>query len=148
MADHQRIKSPSIWKRQEMVFLFAGVMFLVLVVGTWGVIRAKRSSEDPSTYYAVFFPILKSILEPLPTPLGARSFWTISTISNKTSRLIHDTEEKGMAPNSPLSLIKLGEEIHGGRPHDHQSGSCVVYEPLRSDFRVVSAIETYQHSKK
>ncbi len=135
-----------------MVFLFAGVMFLVLVVGTWGVIRAKRSSEDPSTYYAVFLSNTQVYFGTIAN--STRRSIVLDNIyylqQNEPIQSTTPTEEKGDgATNSPLSLIKLGEEIHGPADRMIINRDHVLFmEPLRSDSRVVSAIETYQHSKK
>lgn len=131
--------------RGNKIILVLLSIFIILIIALWIFIyKMKTIESNDKAWQAVFLTN------------GQVYFGHLSDLNEKYIKLAdiyYLQVQKALQPKpekeeSKLSLIKLGNELHG--PTDQMNinrDQVLFYEELKSDSKVVKAIEEYQNKK-
>lgn len=143
----------------SLAILAAALLVVLLGIQTWRTTTMPQVSFDPGKYYAVFLTngqVYFGHLTKVQSGYLAMSDIYYLQVKQALQQPAGENQEgeetkaetKDQTQQPELSLVKLGEELHG--PEDLMvinDDQVLFFEPLKDDGQVVKAIKEYQTKK-
>lgn len=134
------IKSTPFWK--SILFLVVGT---IIVIGIWFSFSSFFQSEDsfvPNAYHAVFLTNNQVYFGMLS---NSGSQYTVLTNVYYIQSLQSQDLSNGTKTASQMQLVKLGSELHEPQDTMYLNKDQILFiEPLKSDSKIVKAIESFK----